>query len=422
MSQPVAPAVAPLPAGQAPAPVAPAHPSNAPSPETPPAQSQDPAPRLSTASLTASIAAQLRGEPVAVVPAADEPGHEPAPGSDAAPDPDGSRRDAGAPSEDEPPTPEEHTLPPNAVAALAQGRQQRRELKAELKAKEAVIGTLQSTLLQLQERVSAIEGNGTPKANGTNGKNGSHAPKPQTPQAAIPPELAEAQAAEAEVRDTRDWAESRLERLQSALAEGTEPEALLTELGQELATHEVTLPPTVQGTIAWLNKVRKGAEQKLLPLAVSTQILRRELGLAHVSTRQESEALAAQWVPEARDPATPRGQKLHQLQEVFPELENHPMGPRFMAAAIRGWEIVEQEATKTGNGRPAARAAAAPVVPGRPVPKLPGASSALPPRPHDQARSPGAELEKMKAAKSPDEFAAAKADWEKSLAASIALR
>jgi hypothetical protein len=309
-------------------------------------------------------------------------------------------------------------MPPNAVAAMAQGRKQRRELKQELKAKDNLIVQLQETLSKLDGRLASLEGNGSKASNGTNG---SHAPEPQTPTGPVSPELAAAEKAEADARDMSRWSATKLRELARANASGEDTEPLLATLRTELQAHQVTLPPTADAVQTWLESLQANAEEQLADLRVNTRVLRREVVQSHTALRAESEALRDQWVPEAKDASTPRGQKLKAIREQFPQMESHPMGPRFMAAAIRGWEIVEAELNAKGKPPAAPARAGANGAPQRPTPRLPGASSALPPRPSDAPASPSTFVNRMASARTEAELRSAKADWEKSLAGNLVL-
>jgi hypothetical protein len=312
-------------------------------------------------------------------------------------------------------------MPPNAVAAMAQGRQQRRELKQELKAKDNLIVQLQETLSKLDGRLAHLEGNGS--KNGIPGSNGTRtpAPKPETPALPVSPELAAAEAAEASARDMSRWSAAKLRDLAKATADGEDVE-LVAKLRTEMEAHQVTVPDTTQEVEAWLESLKANADERLADLRVDTRVLRREAVQSHTSIHAESAALRDQWIPEAKDASTPRGQKLAIIREQFPAMESHPLGPRFMAAAVRGWEIVEAEIA--AKGKPPAAPARAGVngAASRPVPRLPGASSALPPRRPDGPANPSTFVGRMAAARSEAELAEAKSDWEKSLAGSLVLR
>lgn len=438
MSQTSAPSVNPLPAGTAPAAAAP----QAASPGVPasPAPSAG-APTLSTASLTASIAAQLRGEkPVVAVtgnPPAVVPGTEPSPGTGAgAGQPDGATQNGSdgtdgtdgsndAPHDDDDGNPPDNALPPQAVAALAQGREQRRELKKAIKGKDEMIGQLQDTLLKMGDRLAALEsGDGRNGTNGTNGANGTpKAPKGAAPSnAPMPPELAQAEQAEAQARDMKQWTSSRLRDLNRALARGDDAEPVLASLRSELAAHHVTVPGSAEEAQGWLESLRDNAEEQLADLRVTTRVLRQSVAQDSAVIRQESEALLARWVPEVADTASPRAAKLAKLKAAFPMLESHPLGARFLGAAIRGWEVVESEGRGAGkNGTNGTNGTHAPATaPARPVPVLPGASSTTRPT-TQQPNGLSSHFARMANAKTPEEVAAAKADWEKSLAGNLAL-
>lgn len=410
MSQPVAPAAHPLPADdQVPAAVAPQDTS-------PEGGSAATAGSLSTASLTASIAAQLRGEKptVAVTPGA-ESGTEPSPGSEAGTEqnsqtiPEGESGEGAG--EDEP-----QGQAQNMVGALAQARQQKRELKQELAAKENVIVDLQAKLLQFGDRLAAIEGNGN--GNGTNGAPKTKpTTKPTNPN--TPPELAEAEAAEAQARDMKRWSSSKLKDLNRALAQGQDTAPMLAALRTELPG--VTIPESIEATQDWLETLRENADEQLADLRVDTRVLRRATVQDLAAVRRESDTLMAEWVPELKDQASPRSQKYSQIEAMFPQLMEHHLGPRMMASAILGWEILETRVKgKNGHANGANGRTVTPATPGKPTPRLPGASSGVPPR-TDTVMGPASHMDKMKGAKTPEELAAAKEGFVKSLAASIPL-
>jgi len=378
--------------------------------EEPQSPSPENASALSTDSLTAAVAAQLRGAQKKQE-AAGAPGPEPSPEAAAVPGPDTTDTD-----DDDLPTPDEHATQANRNAAFVQERQKRKELKQELKAKDAIIVQLQENLAKLDGRMAHLEG--TPTHGAANGKAvRTSAPAPGG--VPIPPELAAAEAAEADARDMSRWSDMTLRDLARATASGEEAE-LVQKLKTELQGKQVTVPDTTEEVQKWLETLKASADDKLADLRVDTRLLRREVAMNHTSLRAESEALLEQWTPEAKDQNTPRGKKMQAIREQFPAMESHPMGARFMAAAIRGWEIVEAEAQ--AKAKPTLPARAGNGATPRPTPRLPGASSAMPPRGSDGPVNPSTYVGRMKAARTDAELASAKEAWERSLAGNLVLR
>jgi len=423
MSQPTsAPPVLPLPAeGAAPAPVAP---SPAASPETPvvPQGTIEP---VSTATITEGVAKQLRGmigaKPQNADSTAKPSGPEPSPegGADSGQPSDAANPAATTDDDDTTPA-HEGQFSPGAIAALAEERGKRRELKTELKAKDQTIQQLQDTLKQFNDRMAALEGKGSTPDGKPNGKPPSK-PGDRT-SGPKPPALVEAEEAEANVRGTAAFAAQHLREFNRALRSGADTTPLLERLNAELAAHDIPAQADAEAAQDWLETLRDNASKQLTQAMVTTQLLRHELAQDHGAIRAESEQLAALWLPEAKDAAKPQAQKLAKLKGTFPELEAHPLGARFLAAAVRGWEVIEREEAAKGKTNGHARTATATTPPGRPVPALPGPSSALPPRQNGSVLGDSsAAFKRMEEAKSPEEFAQAKEAWMKTLANNTAL-
>lgn len=401
---PAAPAVLPAPA-----------PDAAPSAEQPAAPAPAPeAPKLSTASLTAAIKAQLTGakpEPETPTPA---PGAEPSPDAGSPPDSSTEHPDpAPAPTSEPAPDPDDDSeplpdaaFPPKAVAALSHARKQKKELKAQLKAQADEIAALRQ---QLDPQAAPAEATPAPAA-------GSFAAAPSAAVTA-------AETAAAEQEQLRNWARKEQRALEHALQNSDDTVALLANLQAAVSKQGITLPETPAAVLEWLDRVRTSAEDALEEARLDVRFLRGQVQQAHAAVWQESRALASEWAPDMGKAGTEAHKRAEAIRAAFPGIEQHPLGPKFMAAAVRGWAVIQAEiearAKPNGlpngkprvNGRPASTTTV--TLPAKPGARLPGAPAQVPARPVEGAETSGSIFQRLKAATTEQEREQLKTEWVK---------
>ena len=131
---------------------------------------------------------------------------------------------------------------------------------------------------------------------------------------------------------------------------------------------------------------------------------------------QSSQALADEWAPQMKDANTDQGRRAAMIRQTLPGIDRHPLGPRFIAAAVRGWEIINAEIQAKATSKGAATAAPnppKPVLPAKPTARLPGGPSVVPARPEEAEESSSSLFAKMQKATSESERAELKTRWMK---------
>lgn len=285
-------------------------------------------------------------------------------------------------------------LTPQALAALSQARKSKREAKAKS-------ATLEAENRLLKEQLAAKDQPADPDA-------------PRKAPTHVPPELAAAEQAEAEQEGLRDWARSQTETLNEALREG-DPDAVLQTMRDQVARHGVTLASDPKAVLGWLKGLEKDAGHRLEKARVESTVRRQQAAQEAQALHAESRQLASEWAPQMAQTGSEASKRADLIRAQFPGLENHPMGPRFLAAAVRGWEVITTEiATKTGKPAPPRTVNGKPVMlPARPTAQLPGAASAMPARPAEGGESSTSLFAKMVKATTEGEREQLKQEWMK---------
>jgi hypothetical protein len=363
----------------------------------PAAENVTPAPAgaaLSTAALTDRIRDQLLGKnTTTTTPPA--PGQQPSPDAPGTPNPE-NRDSAPPPATNETPAPdpegddddateEPQGLPPQALAALSEARKAKREAKARAKALETENATLKAQLAAAAKPPAET-------------KPGDEAPPADVPR---PAKLVEAEKAVASAESLRNWARSQTAALRKAVDAGDATQVIAAIQAQ--VKGQVALPDQPEAIMDWLDTVHTSAVDRLEVARGDVRFHQHQAEQQGQTMLAESRTLASSWAPKMADPESEQGKRAAMIRNFFPGIDQHPLGPRIIAAAVRGWEVItaEQTKAKTGAARPATTTTA--TLPPKPGAKLPGAPSVVPPRPDEGQQNSGALLKRMADPSLPEE-------------------
>lgn len=337
-------------------------------PATPAPGAPTPAPApvaLSTSVMTDRIRDQLTGKKTTATPPV--PGSEPSPAtpgqtppssSDPAPPPAPGQPAAPEPDEDDPEA-APGAFPPEAVAALSRERKAKREAKATAKALAEENAALKLRLAPPQQQAP------------TSPLPPSPAPALDTPKTES---LIAAEQLEAEQEGLRNWARTQVNAIQRAVQNG-DATAALANLQTHVSKYGVQLPADAEAVLDWLGNVRTDAEDKLEKARIDVLFQRQQSQQRGEAIRTNSQALASEWAPQMDEAGSKQAERAEMIRNYFPNIEQHPLGPRFIAAAIRGWEVIDAELTAKGTkpaaGKPATAAPPAARLPNTPPPVIP---------------------------------------------------
>lgn len=287
-------------------------------------------------------------------------------------------------------------FPKEAVAALATQRKQKKELKAQVR-------TLTEELGALKARLGPADGDSTVQTPGQPAAPTPH-PSPLSPQPS--PELAAAEQTVAEQEDLRNWARRETKALQLAVANGADVTPILANLQAQVAAHKITLPNDSEGVLAWLEGVQTKAADTLDVARGDVRFLRQQSEQLAAESRAEGEAFARQFVPKMFEANTEEAKRAALIKQRIPGIEQLPLGMRFLAAAVRGWEVIKAQieaAAPPGNhgkanGAPTNGKTATVTLPAKTAARLPGAPAVVPLRPQEGAESSSAIFQRYIAA------------------------
>jgi hypothetical protein len=226
------------------------------------------------------------------------------------------------------------------------------------------------------------------------------------------PELVQAEKVVGEQEGLRNWARTQTSVLRRAIDAG-DVDAVISRLQSQVKDHNVTLPTDPEGVMEWIDGVRTTAEDRLEEARLDVRFIRQRAQTQGAAMRTESQALASEWAPKMTDATSEQGKRASMIRNYFPALEQHPLGPRFIAAAVRGWEVITAELSAKPGQAGAASPAMAAALPPKPGAKLPGAPAVVPARPDEGAESSGSLAAKMRAATSETERERLKTEWVK---------
>lgn len=384
------------PAQSTPATPAPVAPTPAPEP-----------PALSTSVMTDRIRDQLTGKKTTTA-TPPVPGSEPSPATPGQTQPSSDSAPPPAPSQPAAPEPDDDdteaapgAFPPEAVAALSRERKAKREAKATAKA--------------LAEENAALKLRLAPQPPATQPPQAPPATPPAPVEALKTDALIAAETLEAEQEGLRNWARTQVNAIQRAVHNG-DATAAIANLQTQVSKHNVTLPADADAVLVWLEEVRTAAEDRLEVARGDVRFLRQDSQRRGEAIRSNSQALATEWAPQMVEAGSEQAKRAEMIRTHFPHLDQHPLGPRFIAAAIRGWEVIDAELTAKGTKPAAGRPAPVAVPPAARLPSTP--APVIPARPAEGKETAKAIFAKFVAAQNDpsvpqEERDRLKAEWVK---------
>lgn len=265
---------------------------------------------------------------------------------------------------------------------MANYRKQRKELKTQLKTVTEELGAMKAELAKLH-----------PPQPGA-------AKPPETPPSKLDigasPELTAAQEVVTEQEGLRNWSRSQMRALSRAMENESDTTALLATLQAQVTKFGVTLPTEPEAVLTWLEGVRTDAEDKLEEAHRDVRFIRQEAEAQHATARTEGETFAREFAPKIFEAGTEEAKRFELIKQNLPGLAEHPLGMRFITAAVRGWPIIKGEIEArnaedgTRNGKPvngsALPAPRSALPTGQPV-ALPGTPALVPARPNEGPES-----------------------------------